>query len=270
MQRTSDSEALKAQAYEASRANRLSDAADRFQQYLQQKPQDTRAALDYAGVLLQLNRPADAAKVLESIHQQQPENESAYFKLGETLVQLQRYAQAESIFASLEKSKNQDIATAATAALRNVRKEIAREYKTKTERRIYELAAEFKHREVIDLITELEKHSPLTFSMQMQRLYAMQALGMYAPALREADKMSEAYPQAPDLALLRADLLTQLGRRPEAEAIWRRMQRERVGTNPGLIATERLKGGTQPGASEADLVFSLASRQTISGGPGRN
>jgi len=51
------------------------------------------------------------------------------------------------------------------------------------------------------------------------------------------------HPDEPDLALLRAEFLIQLGRRPEAEVIWRDVRKKHAGTPAALEADRRLSGG---------------------------
>jgi hypothetical protein len=82
-------------------------------------------------------------------------------------------------------------------------------------------------------------------------------LGEYAPALKRADHLAETHSQATDLALLRADLLAQLGRRPEAEAIWRRLQNEKAGTPIAVRAGERLQSLERP---EENFIYHLVSQ----------
>ena len=149
------------------------------------------------------------------------------------------------------------MAAAASEALRNVQSELARQSRQRAEQHVFDLAAQFKYGELLDAVAALEKQGPLSFPIEMQRLYAMEMLGRYAPALKRADQLAQTHPQATDLALLRADLLAQLGRRPEAEALWKKIQRENAGTQAALVASERLKGMGRP---EENLVFELARR----------
>src|SRR6185436_9996453 len=100
----------------------------------------------------------------------------------------------------------------------------------KAEQNVFELAEKFQHQEVVAAVNQLETEGPLSFGMEMQRLYSLHALREYAPALERAERLVVTYPGATDLALLRAELLAQLGRRAEAAAIWRRIERENTGT----------------------------------------
>jgi TolA-binding protein len=247
----------KARAYEAYEQKRFEEAIGHFSRYVQQNPADIRAALDYASLLSQLNRHAEAAKVLEGIRRRAPENEPAYFKLGTTYVQLNRYTEAEVAFSTLEKSANLDMAAAAKEALRSVRATMARAERLRAEQRVFDLAKGSKHAEVIQAANALEKESPLSFPLEMQRLYAMQALQQYSSALERADDLSRRFPKAADLMLVRGDLLAQLGRRPEAETLWRQIEREYPGTPAAVTARERLAGGGRP---EEDHIYDLARR----------
>jgi predicted Zn-dependent protease len=249
---------LREKAYRDLAQNLKEQAANEFQQYLKQNPDDTAVALDYANLLSQLNRPADAAKVLEDLHQKHPQNETAYFKLGNLYVSLNRWAGAEKVFQDLSHSSNADLAAAANEALRNVQSQLAHQSRQQAEQHVFELAAQFKYVELLDAVAVLEKQGPLPFAIEMQRLYAMEMLGRYAPALARADALTKDHPKATDLALLRADLLVQLGRRPEAQEIWKTIQRENAGTQAALIASERQKGMGRP---EENLVFELARQQ---------
>jgi tetratricopeptide (TPR) repeat protein len=157
----------------------------------------------------------------------------------------------------------------------------ARAAKYKAEAEIYALAREFKHEEVITAIDALEQRWPLAFEMEMQRLYAMQNLQKYAPTLLRADELAVRYPKATDLALLRADLLMQLGRKDEAIAIWQRVLAENPGTSAAVTAQNRLdeiKRQAEAAAAAAaataaaspavpakpsseDIIYNLASKQ---------
>jgi tetratricopeptide (TPR) repeat protein len=172
-------------------------------------------------------------------------------------VQLSRYPEADVVFTTLEKSSNKDMALAAAEALRSLRETMARVDRMKAEQRIFDLAKEFKHAEVVQAANALEKEGQLSFPIELQRLYAMQALQEYAPALERADALSPEYPKATDLMLVRADLLAQLGRRPEAEELWRKIEREYSGTHAAVTATARLAVAGRP---EEDRIYDSARR----------
>src|SRR5712692_131868 len=215
-----DAAAERGKAYELYEQKRFAEAADAFQGYLQKNPDDAQAALDFAALLSQLNRHTEAATLLEALHLKNPRHEAAYFKLGVEYVTLKRPADAEQVFAALEKSANADLATAATEALQRLRADVAREARLKAEQNVFALASQLRHQEVVDAVGDLEKQGSLSFAMAMQRLYAWQSLQQYAPALDRANQLVETYPKATDLALLRAELFAQLGRRREAVALW--------------------------------------------------
>jgi len=250
-----DPGALKAKAYELYEAQRLTEAAAQFQAYLANNVDDAKALYDYASLLVQLNRHQDAAQQLERLHQTHPDHEVGYFKLGVEYVSLQRHADAEKVFGDLQKSANPEMVRAATAALLKLKEDLARAAKFKAQAHVFDLARDLKHAEVVAAVNEMEQQGPLPYAMQMQRLYAWSALHEYAVALAHADQLAAQYPATTDLALLRADLLAQLGRRPEAETLWRRIGAEHPGTSAALEATGRLQEQTLPSAE--DRVFAL-------------
>lgn len=247
------------QAYSFYEQKRFEEAAVLFKDYVEQNPADLRAAFDYAALLSQLNRHDEAATVLENIHQNNPQHEAAYFRLGVEYVTLRRYPEAGRVFAELERSSTRDLALAATEANRRLQDDIARERRFEAERRVFDLAGQFKHQEVIDTVNALEKTAPLSFAIAMQRLYALQSLGQYSLALDLANRLALDHSPAPDLALLRADLLAQIGRRPEAVSIWRQIERDNAGTASAVEAARRLQAAAELEAGER--VFDLARQQ---------
>jgi TolA-binding protein len=251
--------ALKARAYELYQARRLPEAAAQFETYLAANAGDAKALFDYASLLVQLNRHADAARQFELLHQRFPPHEAGYFKLGVEYVALEQSDDARRVFTELQKSANSAMASAATDALARLTTDVARAATQKAEAEIFELARQSKHAEVIAAVAGMEKQGPLSHAMQMQRLYSLSALQQYAPALARADKLAEANPGGTDLALVRADLLAQVGRRSEAETLWRRLASENAGTPVALQATERLENKPTPDAEDA--VFTLVRQQ---------
>jgi TolA-binding protein len=254
-----EARATKARAYQLYEAKRFDEAAIQFQLHLASNPDDAKALYDYASLLSELNRHAAAARQFEELRQKHPQHQAGYFKLGVEYVLLQRPADAEKVFTDLQQSSNAQMAAAATDALKKLKGDLARDARMKAEGRIFELARESNHREVIARVTELEKQGELSYAMQMQRLHAWNALHEYAVALARADQLSETFPRATDLALLRADLLAQLGRRPEAETIWRRLAKEHPGTPVAVQANQRLEGRALPPVEDA--VFALVRQQ---------
>lgn len=251
-----DAPAAKARAYELYEAKRFADAAAQFQSYLQLNADDIKALFDYASLLVQLNRHEDAARQFELLHQKAPQHEAAYFKLGVEYVALKRIADAERVFSELQRSTNQDMAAAGTDALRQLKDEAARQERMKSEMQVYDLARAAKHAEVVAAVTEMEKKGEVSFQMQIQRLHSLSALREYALALDRADTLAQSHPAATDLMLVRADLLAQLDRSPEAEAIWQRLIQENPGTPVALEASRRLEQKPLPAAE--DRVFALA------------
>src|SRR6266481_1895690 len=254
-----EAELLKSRAYELYEQKRFDQAAESFQRYVERNPADVKASLDYASLLSQLNRHDDAAKLLEAIHQKNPQNEAAYFKLGTEYVTLKRPADAEKVFTQLERSANRDMANAAAEANRRLKADLAREARFKAEERVFTLAGQFKHEEVLQAIADLEKQAPLSFALEMQRLYSLHSLHQYADALERANKLALTNPKATDLALLRADLLAQLGRFLEARVIWREIENQNAGTAAAAEAHKRLEAEAQRDAEER--IFELARQQ---------
>src|SRR5205814_8978267 len=83
--------------------------------------------------------------------------------------------------------------------------------------------------------TTLFRSGPLPYAMQMQRLYALSALHQYPAALERADRLAEQYPAAPDLTLLRADLLRSEEHTSELQSLRHlvcRLLLEKKKTNP--------------------------------------
>src|SRR6266516_2452160 len=256
-----DPGALKARAYELYDAKRFEEAAVQFQAYLASNAEDAQALYDYASLLVQLKRHPEATQQLESLHQKFPRHEVGYFKLGVEYVALSRPADAQRVFTELQQSSNPAMVAAAAAALRKLEADLAREAKMKAQTHVFELARDAKHADVVAAVTEMEQQGPLPYAMQMQRLYALSALHQYPAALERADRLAEQYPAATDLALLRADLLAQLNRRLEAEALWRRVAQENPGTSAALEATRRLQEPILPPAE--DRVFALVRQNKL-------
>ena len=248
-------EAAKSRAYELYELKRYPEAAAEFKRYLEQNPDDPLVAFDYGSLLSELKRHDEAATVLESLHRKEPEQEVAYFRLGAEYVYLERYAEAGKIFSELERSSNRDLALAATEANRRLQADLAREKRLAAERGVFELAGQFKHLEVIAAVNELEKQESISFAMAMQRLYALQSVGQFPLALDLANRLALENPAAADLALLRADLLAQIGRRLEAASIWRQTERDNAGTAAAAQAARRLQAAARQEAE--DRVFEL-------------
>lgn len=277
-QQAIDALSLRKKAYDTYQQGNYAESANNFRSYLADRPADAQATYDYAILLAQLGRHAEAVPLLETLHRMNPSREAAYFKLGVEYVLLQRDADAEKTFTELQSSSNHDIAIAAAEAATRLKADQARAAKYKAESEIYRLAREFKHEEVITAVGELEKQWPLAFEMEMQRLYALQNLQKYAPALDRANPLAELHPKATDLALLRADLLMQLGHKDEAIAIWQRVLAENPGTSAAITATNRLGEINKQATADAavavaqipappakptseEIIYNLASKQ---------
>jgi tetratricopeptide (TPR) repeat protein len=252
-------EATKIEAYQLYEQKQYEAAAARFKRYVEQNPDDFVAAFDYAAVLSQLKQHEEAARVLESVRQKNPGYETAHFRLGVEYVNLKRYAEAEQVFTGLEQSSNRELAEAAAEAHGRLREDTARAKRFEAERNVFDLAVQFKHEEVVAAANDLEKLRPLAFPVAMQRLYALQSLGQFALALDLADRLALEHPAATDLALLRAALLAQFGRRVEAVSIWRQIERDNAATAAAAEAARRLASVATLEAEER--VFELARQE---------
>ncbi len=254
---------LKARAYELYQAKQFDEAARQFKAYFDTNPDDSAAMIDYASLLSELRRHEEAVKLLETIRTKAPQNETAAFKLAVEYAALKRYADAEKIFTELAQSNNASIAGAAAEASKRAKDDQKREEQLKAEQHVYDLANQFKYQDVVNAAGELEKQGPLSFGMQMQRLYAWHSLHQYALALNRADQLAINYPDEPDLALLRAELLVQLERRPEAELLWRQIRQKFKGTAAAAEADRRLTrpGATATGSPDEERIYGLARQR---------
>jgi TolA-binding protein len=249
----------KLEAYELYGRNEFQAAAARFKGYVEQNPDDLAAAVDYASLLSQLKQHDEAARVFEGVHRRNPNHETAYFRLGVEYVELKRTAEASQVFRELEGSANRELAAAAAEANRRLQEDDAREKRFAAEHAVFELAGQFKHQEVIAAINDLEKQGPVPFAISLQRLYSLHSLGQFALALDLADRLAVDHADATDLALLRAELLAQAGRRLEAVSIWRRIERDNAATAAAAEASRRLEDTARMEAEEG--VFELARQE---------
>jgi TolA-binding protein len=256
---------LRARAYELFEAKRFSEAAEQFRAYLDRNQRDARALFDYAALLLQLNRPDEAARALEQLHQSQPRHEAGYFRLGTIYIQLGRSADAERVFRELQQSSNRAMAAAAGEALQKLGQEEARASRVRAEARVFELARAADHNGVVAAIGELEKTPPVSLALELQRLYALSALRRSAEGLPRAEQLALTHPEVVEVAMVQADFLAQLDRRPEAQAIWRRVAERNPGTAAAVEANRRLEERTLslPEAHVYELVRQQRHREAL-------
>ncbi|HXG46292.1 MAG TPA: tetratricopeptide repeat protein, partial [Methylomirabilota bacterium] len=106
---------------------------------------------------------------------------------------------------------------------------------------VYELARQQKHREVIAAIGVLERAGPLSWPMELQRLYAWQALGEHATALERAGQLAATHPDSPELALIRSDLLIAAGQVVEAGQLLQTVTARHGGADAAEKARSRLE-----------------------------
>ena len=279
-----DNLSLRKKAYDLANQNRLEEADTAFGNYLSARSGDVQATYDYAIMLAQLGQHEKAVVLLEKVHQMNPARETAYFKLGVEYVILKRDADAAKVFEELKASGNRDIALAAAEAGSRLASDLDRAAHYEAEAQIYRLAREYKHEEVITAVGEMEKRWPLSFEMEMQRLYGFGNLQKYAPALERANQLALTYPKATDLMLFRADLLMQLGHKDEALTLWDQVLRENPSTPAGTVAQNRLDevhrqeaqaavdtanatataavaAATPPKPTDEETIYQLASKQ---------
>jgi tetratricopeptide (TPR) repeat protein len=261
-QTASELESLKFGAYEHYERGRLEEAVEAFRLYLERRPADLRVKFDLAMLLSELSRDEQAAALLEEIRREEPRHEVAAFRLGVAYVKLKRHEQAREIFEALGESANPDLARAAIEALGRMTEDVSRESRLLEETRVFELAGQGRHGEVVTAVHELESRGDLSWLMEMQRLYALDQMGDLTLALDHANRLALRQPSAVELTLFRADLLSRLGRVPEALALWGKLVREEPGTRAAVEAARRIREsgtGDEPG-SEA-RVYALAARQ---------
>jgi tetratricopeptide (TPR) repeat protein len=244
---------LKKSAYDLYERGQYADSADAFRRYLVERPNDGQATFDYAALLSRLDRHAEAVELLEQLHRLDPARETAYFKLGGEYVLLKRYDDAARVFAELGKSSNRDMAQTAREASQRLKNDLEHAARFEAEKKVFDAARDMKWTQVVESVKELEKQGPPGFSMEMQLLYALVNLQQYTTALARAEKLAAQFPKATDLALLRADLFMQLGRKDEAIALWRQVERVNPSTDAATVASNRLA------AAEGTAVPGMAS-----------
>jgi tetratricopeptide (TPR) repeat protein len=108
------------------------------------------------------------------------------------------------------------------------------------EDRVYSLARNQKHRDVIHAIDDLERQGPLSPAMELQRLYAWQALGETKLALEHFQRVAKQQPNNPQLTLMHADLLIREHRWQEASTILKNLKASHPDTPLAIEAQNRL------------------------------
>lgn len=149
--------------------------------------------------------------------------------------QLGQRAQAVAVWQKVER-EHAGSASAAQAKRRLAEKPPG----SPPEERVYTLAGEQRHREVVEAINELERRGPLSPAMELQRLYAWQSLGETRLALEHFDKIARQHPDKPELMLFHADLLIRNRRWEEAAAILKRLKAEHKDIPLAIEAQNRL------------------------------
>ncbi|MCI0745042.1 MAG: tetratricopeptide repeat protein [Verrucomicrobia subdivision 3 bacterium] len=185
--------------------------------------------------LVSLNRYAAALEYANRLEQRDPRAPDLALVRADLYARLGQLQTAEQLWHKVE-SEHPGTAAAAEAARRLAEKAPP----PSREERVYVLARQSKHREVVEAIAELERQEPLSPAMELQRLYAWLALGQTQLALERFDKVAQQHPSKPELALLHADLLMQQHRWSEASRVLKELQRAHPDTFLAAEAERRL------------------------------
>ncbi len=184
--------------------------------------------------LHQYAQALDHANKLAALY---PNMTDVAFVRADLLAQLGRGLEAKPILDKLQK----DYAGTAIAAEAGKRLQGGAPGSAAAEDKVFDLARKGRHRDVVTAIDELEKQGTLSWTMELQRLYALQAAGDSARALARANQLSEAHPHATDLAFLRADLLVHAGQYQAAAQVLKPIKQDKAGTTEGAEAARRLE-----------------------------
>lgn len=162
-------------------------------------PKATDLMIVRAELLFQLGRKSEAMVLWEQVARENSGSEAAQTaekRISEVKAQ---EAAASSLAAEAAKKAVRAAQTAGAGASTDVPSE---------EAVIYNLAEKRQHREVVAAIDVLEKkRGNLDWSMKMQRLYALLAVGDTPRAAQESGKMAVEKPDSVELAMLRGDIL---------------------------------------------------------------
>lgn len=191
-------------------------------------PKATELMLLRAELLLQLGRNTEALRFMEQVARENLGSEVAQ-ATQKRMVEIQAQEAGAGLATPVaEHPANAALATAATSPPPN-------------EAIIYNLAEKRRHREVVVAIDELEqKKGALDWSMKMQRLYALQAVGDLNRACQEAEKMAAEKPDSVELAMLRADLLFRAQKWEQASAVLKNVRDNNPNTPVAKAADRRL------------------------------
>jgi tetratricopeptide (TPR) repeat protein len=182
-----------------------------------------------------LKRYPEALALAEKLAASNPAAADLSLVRADLLVQLGRRPEAESIWRRLA-----DQYPGTAAALEAMRR-LQEQTLPPPEDQVFELARRQQHREAVAAIDEMERSSPLSFSMEMQRIYSLDALGDEQGALDKAAALAARRPDAPELALLRADLLIRRREWQPAARLLKQLKKEQPDTPAAQAAGERLR-----------------------------
>jgi tetratricopeptide (TPR) repeat protein len=194
-------------------------------------PKATDLALVRAELLLQLGRKPEALALLEQVAREHHPGSEAAQAADKRMAQIKAQDAATS----------SDQATVASPTDPNAVPAMVVAPPPSAEAIIYNLAEKRQHREVVAAIDELEnKQGALDWSIKMQRLYALQAMGEVNRACQETEKMAVEKPDSVELAMMRADLLVQARRWQEASMVLKDVRAKNPGTPVAKEVDRRL------------------------------
>jgi TolA-binding protein len=148
-----------------------------------------------------LHRFAEGLPRAEQLARTHPDSVELALVQADFLAQLERRSEAEVIWRRVAQRYP------GTAAALEANRRLQERVLPPPEDHVYDLVRQQRHREALAAIEEMEKAGALPWSMEMQRIYSLQALNEFTAATHRADELAAKNPEASDLALLRADLL---------------------------------------------------------------
>jgi predicted Zn-dependent protease len=185
--------------------------------------------------LVSLKRHAQALERANKLERNNPGAPDLALLRADLYNQLGQRSEAEAIWRKVEREHTDK--PPATEARRRLAEKGA---PPAIEDRVYALARGQKHREVVEAINELERKSPLSPAMELQRLYAFQSLGETKLALEHFERVAKQQTNSPPLMLMHADLLIAQHRWPEASVILKKLKADHKDTPLAIEAQNRL------------------------------
>jgi tetratricopeptide (TPR) repeat protein len=180
----------------------------------------------------------------EALSKMNPDDVPLAFLRAELLVRADRVDEAVALWRQIEQG-HPDTAEAREAAHRrqaNEKPPPPAPYQPTEEDRIFGLAQAGRQTEVIAAVDALERRTgQLSWPMELQRLYALQAVGDRPRAQQRADQLAVTHGDDPYLTLIRADLLSQTGHPKEAGTLLYKLQEQHTGDPVESEARRRLR-----------------------------